>query len=78
MEQEIQKKLKELSNKKNNHVILGQSDYSSSSHKNDRSRTELKANQEAILIQRDELDRDMDLNVQTWTLDFMNLVFGRG
>lgn len=20
----------------------------------------------------------MDLNVQTWTLDFMNLVFGRG
>lgn len=67
-----------MQSRKNSNIILNQSDFSSSTHKRDLTLRELEAKRDSILREKKDLNQDMDINMQVWTLDFMNLVFGRG
>jgi hypothetical protein len=51
---------------------------SNSTNKRELTQRELDQKRDSILKQKKELNQDMDHNMRVWTLDFMNLVFGRG
>jgi uncharacterized membrane protein len=69
-EQEIESQLKDIKSKRGSHIILNQSDISSSNNRRNLTINELEQRRDAILKEKLELNQDM--------LDFMNLVFGRG
>jgi len=77
-EQEIESQLKDIKSKRGSHIILNQSDISSSNNRRNLTINELEQRRDAILKEKLELNQEMDVNMQIWMLDFMNLVFGRG
>lgn len=76
-EQEVESQLNDLVNKNRHLIILSQSDVSGSNDRLQRSIRELKAKRETVFQEKNDI-KDMEQLMQMWTIDFMNLVFGRG
>lgn len=62
-EQEIESQLKDIKSKRGSHIILNQSDISSSNNRRNLTINELEQRRDAILKEKLELNQEMDVNM---------------